>query len=87
MVWLYNRDLFDRWRIEQMARHYVRMLEAVAVDAGQADQAEIDLLGAEERRQILEEWNDTARVVPEATLPELFEAAGREDAGCGGGGV
>src|SRR5262249_19915724 len=27
--WVYNRDLFDQWRIEQMARHYVRVLEAM----------------------------------------------------------
>src|SRR5215475_3420113 len=27
--WLYNRDLFDRWRMEQMARHYLRVFEAV----------------------------------------------------------
>ena len=27
-----------------------------------------------ERRRVLAEWNDTVRVVPEATLPELFEA-------------
>ena len=31
--WLYNKDLFDRWRMEQMARHYVRVLEAVIADA------------------------------------------------------
>src|SRR5262249_47956554 len=24
--WLYNRDLFDCWRIEHMVRHYVRLL-------------------------------------------------------------
>ena len=34
----------------------------------------IELLGEEERRQILEEWNGTEREIPEATLPELFEA-------------
>lgn len=21
LFWIYNRDLFDRWRMEQMARH------------------------------------------------------------------
>lgn len=24
--WVYNSDLFDRWRIEQMAAHYLRLL-------------------------------------------------------------
>ena len=28
LSWLYKRDLFDRWRIEQMASHYVPLLEA-----------------------------------------------------------
>ncbi|MFJ4806926.1 amino acid adenylation domain-containing protein, partial [Streptomyces murinus] len=34
----------------------------------------LDLLTASERRQLLVEWNDTVRQVPDATLPELFEA-------------
>jgi non-ribosomal peptide synthetase component F len=29
LYWLYNRDLFDGWRIEQMAGHYTRLLEAI----------------------------------------------------------
>src|SRR5215475_11548834 len=29
LFWIYNRDLFDRWRIEQMTRHYMRLLDAV----------------------------------------------------------
>jgi len=33
LVWTYNRDLFDAWRIEQMAKHYVLMLEAIEESA------------------------------------------------------
>ncbi|HYP26349.1 MAG TPA: amino acid adenylation domain-containing protein, partial [Blastocatellia bacterium] len=70
--WLYNRDLFDRWRMEQMARHYMRVLEAALSDPEQQI-GSIDLLGEEERGRILEEWNRTAREIPQATLTELFE--------------
>jgi amino acid adenylation domain-containing protein len=34
----------------------------------------VQVLDGAERRQILAGWNDTARAVPEATLPVLFEA-------------
>ena len=32
IVWIYNRDLFDRWRVEQMARHYEALLTAAMQD-------------------------------------------------------
>ncbi|HSZ40601.1 MAG TPA: amino acid adenylation domain-containing protein [Trebonia sp.] len=35
---------------------------------------DIEILGEAERHRILAEWNDTARNVPPATVPELFEA-------------
>ncbi len=72
LSWLYNRELFDRWRMEQMGRHYVRVLEAMSADA-QRKIGSLELLGEEERRQILEEWNRTAREIPETTVVELFE--------------
>jgi len=34
----------------------------------------IDILDAAERRRVLVEWNDTARAVPQTTLPTLIEA-------------
>ncbi|MBZ5494707.1 MAG: amino acid adenylation domain-containing protein [Acidobacteriia bacterium] len=39
------------------------------------DQAigDLDLLGEEERRRILQEWNQTEQEIPETTVPELFE--------------
>ena len=55
-----------------MARQYVRVLEAVVADSDQAI-GRVEVLGPEERRRILEEWNDTATAVPESTLPALFE--------------
>ena len=69
----YASDLFDRETVEAMAKRLERVLEAVAEDVEQRI-GRIDLLGSEERRQILEEWNDTVTAVPGATLPELFEA-------------
>jgi nonribosomal peptide synthetase DhbF len=71
--WIYNRDLFDRWRIQQMAQHYRIVLEAVATDP-QLEIRNIDLLGVNERKQILEEWNRTHRDYPHiARLTELVE--------------
>jgi amino acid adenylation domain-containing protein/thioester reductase-like protein len=77
LSWVYNRDLFDRWRMEQMVRHYLRVLQAVVADPKQRIGV-VELLGDGERRQIIEEWNRTARDIPQGTLPELFEEqAGR----------
>src|SRR5262245_64446807 len=37
----------------------------------------IEVLPEAERRRILEEWNETAREMPQATLVELFEEQAR----------
>jgi non-ribosomal peptide synthetase component F len=50
--WLYSRALFDRWRIEQMARHYVRIVRAIVADAGRRV-GEIDMLDPSERRRLV----------------------------------
>jgi non-ribosomal peptide synthetase component F len=60
--WVYNLDLFDRRRVEQMAQHYRRVLEVMASDPD-IRLSEIDMLGAEERHRILESWNQTPRAV------------------------
>ena len=71
--WLYNRDLFDRWRIEQMARHYVQMLDAVVRDPGCAA-GRVEMLSATERHQLLYGWNDTGTAFPrDKCVQELFE--------------
>jgi pristinamycin I synthase 3 and 4 len=70
--WLYSRDLFDRWRMEQMAGHFLRALEAAARNPRQ-QVAEIELLSSQERLRILEQWNQTGREIFPATLASLFE--------------
>jgi hypothetical protein len=55
MSWLFNRDLFDEWRIEQLVRHYERMLMALTTHPHQAV-GEADVLGREERLQLLKGW-------------------------------
>ncbi len=71
IAWQYNRNLFDRWRMEQMARHYLRLLDVVAENPDQSV-GQLDFLGPEDRTQILE-FNETARPATEATLTESFE--------------
>ncbi len=68
----YATDLFDRATVEMIATKLVGLLAAAAADP-QARLGDLPLLSASERRQ-LGTWNDTARPVPETTLPELFEA-------------
>lgn len=71
--WLYDRDLFDPWRVEQMARHYGRLLEAVARNAD-VPLFRVEMLSAEERRMLLEEGNATGHRIPEKGIAALFEA-------------
>ena len=66
-------DLFDRVTVEDITRRLLRVLEAVTADP-QAPVERIEVLDAAERQRVLSEWNDTAREVPQATLPELFQA-------------
>ncbi|HEX8274268.1 MAG TPA: amino acid adenylation domain-containing protein, partial [Longimicrobiaceae bacterium] len=70
----YSTDLFERATIERMVRHLERVLEQVASRAD-ARLSELELVGPEERRQVVEEWNRTERAYPRGVgMNELFEA-------------
>ena len=58
LMWVYNRDLFDAWRIEQMARHFNRVLNAVAAHPEEPLEA-LSLLSSEERSVLLDGFNAT----------------------------
>ncbi|HEY3692595.1 MAG TPA: amino acid adenylation domain-containing protein, partial [Pseudonocardiaceae bacterium] len=73
-AWTYNTDLFDRETVGRMVEQLSVLLAGVAADPGQLV-GRLPLLPKEERDQVLTEWNDTARPVPAATLPEIFATA------------
>ena len=66
-------DLFDRVTVEGITRRLLRVLEAVTADP-QTPVERIEVWDAVERQRVLVEWNVTGREVPQATLPELFQA-------------
>ena len=58
LSWVYKTALFDRWRIEQMAEHFERIVASAAADPD-CRIGRIEMLGASDR-QTLAAWN-TAR--------------------------
>ncbi|WP_260963317.1 non-ribosomal peptide synthetase, partial [Pseudomonas citri] len=75
---VYNAEFFDPEFIQQLMRHYVRLLEAFVEDAQQRvdDVALLDT--AERQRQILD-FNDSEAAWPETlTLHQLFEEQARQ---------
>jgi amino acid adenylation domain-containing protein len=76
---LYNADLFDRATVRRLLGQLERVLEQMsAAPATPLD--ELELMDAEERRRVLEEWNRTEAPFPaDQCLHQLFEAhAARE---------
>ncbi|MFD7901371.1 amino acid adenylation domain-containing protein [Kitasatospora sp. NPDC059747] len=87
----YRTDLFDASTAEALATRLARLLTAAAADPDTAI-GRLPLLGEEERRRALVDWNGTpvpsvpgpglpGPGVPGATLPELFEAAAKANPG------
>ncbi|MEU4147318.1 amino acid adenylation domain-containing protein, partial [Streptomyces parvulus] len=68
----YRTELFDRETAESVISRLLGVLRSVTADPD-LPIGGIGLLDPAERRQLLHEWNDTARPQREATLPELFE--------------
>ncbi len=69
----YNTDLFDGATIDRLLRHYLGLLEA-ALSNPETRISQLPLLTAEERQQVLVEWNATEAEYPrQLCLHQLFE--------------
>ncbi|NPC46572.1 non-ribosomal peptide synthase/polyketide synthase, partial [Corallococcus exiguus] len=70
----YATDLFDAATIQRMAGHFGVLLEAIATKP-ESRLADLPLLTAPERQQLLVEWNPPASQVPrELSIPAMVEA-------------
>ncbi|HVK94836.1 MAG TPA: condensation domain-containing protein, partial [Noviherbaspirillum sp.] len=70
----YDRHRFDEPTIERLLSHLVHLLDAI-IAAPEARLGDLSLLGDDERRQLLLDWNQTAVPYPQTqTLCQLFEA-------------
>jgi len=68
----YDRHRLDDGAITRMLGHFRTLLEGMA--SGRATRvAELPMLAEAERRQVVEEWNDTRRGYPQACVHDLFE--------------
>ncbi len=73
----YNRDLFEGSTVERLLGHLRCLLES-AVAEPERRLADLEMLAAAERRQLLHDWNVTAADYPrELCLHQLVEAQAR----------
>src|SRR6202048_4866073 len=68
-----NPALYSAEDLADHQQRLVRLVDAIVRDPGRPIGG-IDILDVAERCRVLVEWNDTARAVPQTTLPALIEA-------------
>jgi amino acid adenylation domain-containing protein/non-ribosomal peptide synthase protein (TIGR01720 family) len=72
LVMHHQRNLLDGDAAGGIAARLGRILHQLAVDPGRRV-GSVDMLAPAEREQLLTDFNDTAVLIPETTIPELFE--------------
>jgi nonribosomal peptide synthetase DhbF len=73
VFWAYDESLFERERMERMARRYVRLLEQAAADPARPV-GDYELVDEEERAWLARRSRGPRRAVPEGNVYELFAA-------------
>ncbi len=68
----YNTDLFEPATINRIIGHYAVLLNSI-VSAPHAPIHSLEILGAEERRMLLEDFNARGVSIPEATVVRMLE--------------
>lgn len=74
----YNKSIFRRETIDNMASHFVNLLENITINFNKKVH-EIDILSETERNKILYEFNETKIDYPSEGIIELFEEQVRKN--------
>ncbi|MFJ1601186.1 amino acid adenylation domain-containing protein [Streptomyces sp. NPDC088261] len=69
-----NPDLYSPRAVREHAAKFLDVMTWMARSTTEERVHAITLMSRSERRLVVEDWNNTAREVPAATLPELFRA-------------
>ncbi|MCP4149775.1 MAG: AMP-binding protein, partial [bacterium] len=70
---MYNREIFEEESIIRLAAHFNRILQGIVENPGKKYQ-ELDILPEEEKKRILQEFNETKAPYPkDKTLHRIFE--------------
>ncbi len=67
----YATDVFDEQTIVRFAEYFVRLLEQ-AISRPHAPIEQLEILGPDEREQLLSQWNATSSPIAYDTLPQCF---------------
>lgn len=76
----YNSDLFDPGTMQRMAGHLHTLLNAIAIDPERRI-SEYSLLSAQEKSEILADWNQTQAPLQANCIHEIFEQQVRNTPG------
>lgn len=75
----YNIDLFDPDTVERMLKHYQQLLKSIVIDPTERI-SNLEILSQQERKQLLQTWNDTDRnFAHDKCFHELFEQQARHN--------
>ncbi|WP_198299776.1 non-ribosomal peptide synthetase [Tumebacillus avium] len=69
----YNTDLFDAASIERMMDHYSHLLDQLALDLD-VQVSRVSVIPDDEKRLILDVWNDTQVEYPKTNVIDMIEA-------------
>ncbi|KFN01510.1 non-ribosomal peptide synthetase [Bacillus clarus] len=68
----FSTDLYKRETVQKLVERFILLLDDAAEHPEQSI-GRLEILTLEERNTVLEKWNGGFQIVPEMTLPQLFE--------------